>query len=149
MSQVTVTKPAAKSAKPAVKRAAKATQAAAPAVTNVLTHGLHNGYRPGAGRLLFAFTDAWLKGTGLAAGGTVPREVAEKIAGGTAIAYHLGNGNLSDTKGALALTSKGVGFFSARGVDAKMSEAFLQALRTGAPDAAIGLKSAGAFRPLA
>lgn len=145
MSQVTVTKPAAKSAKRAAKPAAKS----APLVTNVLTHGLKNGYRPGAGRLLFAFTAAWLKGTGLTEGNTVQRALAEKIAGGTAIAYHLGNGNLSDSKGVLSLTPAGLAFFAARGVDAKASEAFLEALKSGKPNSEIGLKVEAAFQPLA
>lgn len=141
MTQATVTKPAAKAAKPAAKRAAKA--AAAPVVT--LAYGLKDGYRPGAGRLLFAFTYAWLASSGLTAGGALQRETAEKVAGGTAIKYHLGNGNLSDSKGSLTLTPAGKAFFAARGVDAKAADAFCEALRTGKPNPDIGLKVEAAF----
>lgn len=142
MTQVTVTKAAAKTTKRAAKPAAKPA-AAAPVVT--LAYGLKNGYRPGAGRLLFAFTHAWLNASGLTAGGTLQRETAEKVAGGTAVKYHLGNGNLSDTKGALSLTAAGKAFFAARGVDAKAAEAFAEALRTGKPNPEIGLKVEAAF----
>lgn len=140
MSQVSVSV-----AKPARKSVRKATVKAAP----VLAYGLRDGYRPGSGRLLFAFTDAWLRSTGLTDGATVQRSLAEKIAGGTAVRYHLGNANLSDAKGALTLTPAGKTFFAARGVDAKASEAFAEALRTGKPNAEIGLKVEAAFVPLA
>ena len=146
MSQVSVTvaRPAAKSArKPAAKRASK------PVAKPTLAYGLRDGYRPAAGRLLFAFTDAWLRGTGLTDGATVQRSLAEKIAGGTAVRYHLGNANLSDSKGVLSLTPAGKAFFAARNADAKAAEAFAEALRTGKPNPEIGLKVEAAFVPLA
>lgn len=145
MTQVTVTKAAAKTTKRAAKPAAKSV---APKALP-MAYGIRDGYRPGAGRLLFAFTQAWLTASGLTQGGTLQRAVAEKVAGGTAIRYHLGNGNLSDTKGLLSLTPEGKAQFAARNVDAKAAEAFAEALRTGKPNPDIRLKVEAAFVPLA
>ena len=102
-------------------------------VSSGIAYGIQNGSRPAAGRMLFAFTHAWLSLSGMAAGGSYSRADAVKVAGATAISYHTGNGNLKDTGGMLTLTAKGQNFFSSRGVDAKMTEAYVQALKTGKP----------------
>lgn len=137
----TVVKPVAKTVTRKV--AAKA------APTPVIAYGVHNGYRPGAGRLLFAFTQAWLSASGLVAGKPYAKAEAIQVAGATAIAYHLGNGNLTETKGALTLSEKGKTFFVARGADEKAVAAFTACLRTGKPDATVNLKAEGAFKKVA
>lgn len=136
----TIVKPAAKSA--ARKTTVKTVKPPVP----VIAFGVHNGYRPGAGRLLFAFTQAWLHASGLLSGKTYAKAEAIQVAGATAIAYHLGNGNLTETKGALTLSDKGKTFFVARGADIKAVDAFVACLRTGKPDATVGLKAEGAFK---
>ena len=135
----TVNKPAAKTI---VRKAAPKVKAP------VIAYGVHNGYRPGAGKLLQAYTTAWLTASGLLAGKTYAKAEAVQVAGATAIAYHLGNGNLEDTKGVLKLSGKGKTFFVERNADAKLVEAFTVALKTGQPNADIGFKVPGAFRPV-
>lgn len=130
------------SASPAPKKTPA--KAAAPA-QSAIAYGVRTGFRPGAGALLFAYTDAWLSASGMAQGGTLDRAAAEKVAGATAIGYHLGKGNLSEAKGLLSLTPSGKAFFAARGADPKLAAAFAEALRTGKPNPDVKLKVEAAF----
>lgn len=148
----TEAKPATKPApvKTETKGATKGTATKKGAAANVISFGIHDGSRPAAGRLLFSFTHAWLSASGLAAGGSIPRAMAQKIAGSTAVSYHLGNKNLTEDKdGHISLTSKGQEAFSRRAkmgqVDAKMVEAYIEALKTGKPQDGIIPRAADCF----
>lgn len=133
---------ATKGKKGATKPAAK--PAAAP-----LAFAVRDGYRPGAGRLLFAYTQAWLDVSGLSKGKTIARADLVKVAGQTAIAYHTGRtGTLADNKGQISLTDSGAAFFKARGVDQKAVDAFSTVLRTGCMDETVGVKVPAAVVPL-
>lgn len=141
-------KPAGKTAKTAGKPAA-VKPAAKPAALAPLGFAVRDGYRPGAGRLLFAYTQAWLDVSGLTAGKTIARADLVKVAGQTAVAYHTGRtGTLSDNKGAISLTDSGAAFFKARGADQKAVDAFSTVLRTGCMDETVGVKVAAAVVPL-
>lgn len=135
-------KPAAKTtqSKPAQKKAA-----AKPAATPI-KYGIHDGSRPGAGRLLFAFTHAWLSLSGLASGKSYSKAQAVQVAGATAIAYHTGNNNLSCKDGMLTLTAKGKAFFAARSNEAATVDAFVTMLKTGKPVDATGIKNADCLK---
>lgn len=152
-----VAKPAGKTAKTAGKPAAVAKPAAVkpaakpakPAAAAPLGFAVRDGYRPGAGRLLFAYTQAWLDVSGLTAGKTIARADLVKVAGQTAVAYHTGRtGTLSDNKGAISLTDSGAAFFKARGADQKAVDAFSTVLRTGCMDETVGVKVPAAVVPL-
>jgi hypothetical protein len=141
------TKPATKrAAKPATPAPALETQAAQDAPVQTLTYAIRDGYRPAAGRMLFAMTQAWLDASGLSEGKAIPRAVAVKVAGGTAIAYHTAKtAALQDVAGMVSLTESGKAFFAARKPDAKMVAAYRGVMHTGAPDEAVGVKTPAAI----
>lgn len=152
--QTTVAKPAAKpaksaAAKPANKPAKSAQKPAAKPAAAGAQFYVKDSFRPAAGRMLFAYTMAWLQESGLIDGGSIPRADAIKLAGGTAIAYHTGKTNrMIDTKGTLTLAPGGANFFCDRpGIDAKDVEAYREMLRTGQPDGQ-RIKAAAAFAPI-
>ena len=103
--------------------------------------GIHDGMRPGAGRLLFAFTHAWLSLSGMASGKAYNKAQAQQVAGRTAIAYHTSNGNMAEKGGMLTLTAKGQSFFGARAVDAKTCEGYVYVLKNGKPHDATNIKA--------
>ena len=70
--------------------------------------------RPTSGRALFRFTDEWLTREGLFAGRSIPKAEAARIAGRSAIAYHLREGNFMERNGEIVLTSKGHAHFTER-----------------------------------
>ena len=124
-----------------VAKTLKPAKAAAPAIP----YAIHNGSRPGSGALLFAFTHAWLSMSGLASGKAYPKAQAQQVAGKTAIAYHLDNGNFSvDASGNLRITAKGQRKFSERTNDAETVSAWVQVLKTGKPGK-VGPKAADEF----
>ncbi len=157
-------KPAAKKATPAKTSTKTASKAVKPATTantkkaagtstarGSIKYGVLAGGRPVAGRSLYAFTDAWLRGFGLdKEGGKIDRAVAIKVAGATAIGYHVNTAkNMTEKGGMLSLTAKGRRvFFEERPVDEKLSAAILQALRTGTPDGEV-LRTKDIFQALA
>lgn len=152
--QITKSKPAAKTAtkaKPATKTAPKGKTPAKTATKPApgAQFAIRDGFRPGAGRLLFAYTFAWLQETGLIDGGSIPRADAVRIAGATAIGYHVNNtGRLIDNAGAISLAPSAANFFADRpGRTAKDTETFIAILRTGAPDGEI-IKSAAGIIPI-
>jgi hypothetical protein len=99
--------------------------------------------------LLFAYTQAWLDVSGLSAGKTVARADIVRVAGQTAVSYHVNRtGTLAESKGQITLTDSGKAFFAARGADAKAVEAFSTVLRTGCLDDTVGVKVAAAVIPL-
>lgn len=114
-----------------------------------LVYGIRESYRPGAGRLLFAYTAAWLNASGMLEGASIPRDKLTKIAGSTAIGYHTTRtGHLVDTAGAIKLSATGGNKLMDRAHDAKDREAFEAMLSTGIPDGRL-IKSAAAFVKLA
>ncbi len=133
-------------AKTATKPATKvATVKAAGSKANVIKYGVHNGFRPGSGAALFAYTQAWLQGSGLLAGGSISKDAATKIAGATAIAYHAGAKRFAISKdGQLTLTASGLAFFNARSTDKETVEAYLSSFKTGKPHDK-GIKQEAAF----
>jgi hypothetical protein len=115
------------------KTAAAVKQASKASASDRITHALVDGARPAAGGMLFAFTQAWLTASGLIAGGTIAREKARKVAGSTAIAYHVKAERLKDTKGTLTLTPSGAAFFGARGASQAQVDEYVKTLTTGKP----------------
>lgn len=75
---------------------------------------LEVGARPTSGRALFRYTDEWLTREGLFAGGRIAKAEAVRIAGRTAIAYHLTEGNFVEHDGEVFLTPKGHAHFTNR-----------------------------------
>lgn len=123
----------------------KAQEKAPQIKAGAIKFGIHNGSRPAAGRLLFAFTHAWLSLSGMAEGKAYSKAQAVKVAGSTAISYHIGNGNIEEKGGAISLTAKGQNFFKARSVDAKACGAYVEALKTGQPQDGISPADKSAF----
>ncbi len=70
--------------------------------------------RPTSGKALFRFTEEWLTSNGLYEGRDMSKADAVSIAGRTAIAYHLREGNFVERDGRIALTDKGHSHFSKR-----------------------------------
>lgn len=121
-------------------------QSAQDAPVQPLTYAIRDGYRPAAGRMLFAYTQAWLDASGLSDGKAVSRSVAVKVAGGTAIAYHTAKtAALQDVAGMVSLTESGKAFFAARKPDAKMVEAFRGVMDTGLINDAVSVKTMAAI----
>lgn len=121
-------------AKPAAKTAAKKTMkpAAAPGAKFFLRDG---GARPGSGRLLFAYTAAWLQEAGLVDGGSISREDAVKFAGATAVTYHTTKTNwMHDKGGRITLTNEGANKFFDRAHSEQDRETYREIIRTGKPD---------------
>jgi hypothetical protein len=142
----TSTKPAAKSAP-----AKKTTKKAATVAANGAQFYIKDSFRPGAGGLLFAYTAAWLQETGLVDGGAIPRADATKLAGATAIGYHVNDtGRFVDNGGMISLAPDAAPyFFEGRRTHADAQrEAYREMLRTGKPDGTL-IKQAAAFGKLA
>lgn len=70
--------------------------------------------RPTSGYALFRFTEEWITRNGLYEGRDMSKGDAIKIAGRTAISYHLREGNFSEGSGRIALTAKGIAHFVIR-----------------------------------
>lgn len=160
--QVTKQKPAAVKTAPAKKTAAKTApavkktaapktkKAPAPAQSGAV-YFIKDSFRPGAGGLLFAYTAAWLQETGLVDGGTISRADATKLAGATAIGYHVNDtGRFVDDGGKLSLAPGAAEYFfeGRRTHDTTTRETYREMLRTGKPDGKL-VKQAAAFAPIA
>ena len=85
-----------------------------PVTGNSCRKSVGDSSRPTRGKALFRFTDNWLTGTGLFAGGSISKAEAIRIAGRTAIYYHLSQGNFAEHSGAITLTPKGHDHFLRR-----------------------------------
>lgn len=96
------------------------------------------GCRPVSGQRLFAYTAAWLAAFGLDNGKTAPKAAVIKVAGATAIAYHIRQGNMVQTAAGLELTAKGKSVFALRAVDAEMLAAYAAIFKDGQPNAKVG-----------
>ncbi len=146
------TKTAAKAA-PATKKAAptKAAKKTAPATQNGANYFVKDSFRPGAAALLFAYTAAWLQETGLVDGGSISRADATKLAGATAIGYHVNDtGRFVDNGGKITLAPDAAPYFfeGRRNHSDEVREAYRAMLRTGQPDGKL-VKQASAFGKLA
>lgn len=109
---------------------------------------IRDSFRPSAGGLLFAYTMAWIEGTGLANGGSIPRADAVKLAGATAIGYHVNStGRLIDNKGSVSLAPDALAFFQKRQHTQADKDAYLAILTTGEPDG-VKAKSRAGIAPL-
>lgn len=140
-------KPANKPAKASTKPATQETAKQEPAQVGA-QYFIKDSFRPRAGRMLFAYTMAWLQETGLIDGGAISRDQATKLAGATAIGYHVNRtGRMVDKDGSISLAPGGANFFADRQHDGKDREAFATMLRTGQPDGE-RIKAAAAFGPL-
>lgn len=128
-------------AKPAVKRAAKTTPKAS---TPTLAYAIVDYARPTAGNALAAHTAAFLELSGMSYGKACPKATATKVIGARAVQYHTNNGNMDATDTGLALTPKGVAFFSSRTVDAEQLKAFTAYMATGQLNDAVNVKSESA-----
>lgn len=96
---------------------------------------IKDSFRPGSGRMLFAYTMAWLQESGLIDGADIGRSDAVKLAGGTAITYHTTKtGRMVEKDGRVSLAPQAANFFADRGADSKDVEAFRAILRDGKPD---------------
>lgn len=92
------------------------------------------GCRPVAGSRLVAYTAAWLSMFALDAGKSAPRSALVKVAGSTAVAYHIRMGNMIQTAAGIELTAKGKSVFGARAVDAEIKAGFIRVLKSGEAD---------------
>ena len=138
---VAKTAPVKVAAKPAAK-----TVKSSPVATKAIPFAIHNGSRPSAGAALFALTHAWLSLSGMAAGKAYPKAEAVQVAGSTAVAYHIGNGNFDCNAGMLTLTRKGQEKFGKmRSNDESLVKAWVQVLKTGKPSDVVGPKNADHF----
>jgi hypothetical protein len=70
--------------------------------------------RPTSGLALFRFTEEWITRNGLYEGRDMSKTDAVKIAGRTAISYHLREGNFIERNGKIALSAKGKSHFEIR-----------------------------------
>lgn len=118
-------------AKPAAKKAT-ATKTARKPVSKI-KHFLVTG-RPVSGANLQAFTAAWMSLTGMDKGKAVEKALIEKVAGATAIAYHVKTGRLQNKDGLLSLTDGGKLHFQARQPEEETVKAWQSILTTGKPD---------------
>ena len=144
-----------KAAKPAKADKAKTAPIAAVKPTQAvdsLKYRVTDAFRPGSGALLFAYTMAWLQTTGLIDGGSIALSKAQKIAGKTAIDYHLGASNKRKTPNftvageSIRLTSGAANFFADRAHDPKTRQAYIDMMTTGKIDGAI-IKNAAGLTP--
>ena len=136
------------SVKPAKQETKPAQQQETKPATVKLGFFIRDSARPGAGSKLFAYTMAWLQGSGLIDGGAIPRGQALKLAGQTAIQYHTTRTmRLVDTAGMISLAPGAANFFADRHHDAKERETYRTILTTGEPDGSL-IKQAGAIGKL-
>ena len=126
------------------KPASKATSKAKPAPRKVSStvgapaFAIGQGCRPVSGQRLFAYTAAWLAAFGLDSGKTAPKSAVVKVAGATAIAYHIRQGNMVQSAAGIELTAKGKSVFALRAVDAEMLAAYAAIFKDGQPNAKVG-----------
>lgn len=135
-------KPEAKAAaKPAAKAKAapKAKAAAKPATA--IKFAIVDFARPQSGGALSAHTAAFLALSGMNDGQAFPRDMAAKVIGARAIAYHLKNENFATTADGLALTAKGQAAMASRTVDAEKVAAFTEFFKTGGLNESINVKA--------
>ena len=116
-------------------------------VANAVKFAVRQGFRPAGGAALFTYTHAWLTASGLAQGGTIGASVARKIAGDTAIGYHVNKtGCLEIVEGGqIRLTEAGHAKFGTRpgfgkGISAADVEAWHAFFKAGELTPAIGVK---------
>lgn len=94
-----------------VKAAAKSVQpkvAANPVKVQIITG------RPGNGHDLFTYTAAWFELFGIMDGKAIDKKLADKIAGSTAINYHIAKGRFALDGGQIKLTAGGLNHFAPR-----------------------------------
>lgn len=129
--------------KPATK-AAPTVKAAAVKVKSTVNVAYYVGQscRPSAGARLFAYTAAWMQATGFAKGVALPRATIAMIAGATAVAYHINNGNFAMSADGVKLTAKGISAFSARKPDPQVVAGFVDVLQNGTPNKDSGVTKA-------
>lgn len=135
-------------AKPAAKGTGKPAKPASAKPANKgkkpagVAFAIKQGFRPGSGSALAAYTHAWLVLSGLAAGGTIPKTQAVAIAGPTAIGYHVNQTGCMavDAAGMLSLTPAGVSKFSTRPQDGAKVDAYMAFMKTGEMNPAIGIR---------
>jgi hypothetical protein len=109
------------------------------------------GFRPGAGTALFAYTAAWLEGLNMHKGAIVPRAVCVKLAGQTAVSYHVtSTGRFEESEKGIKLAPGAWAFFTGdkRKHESKDREEFRALLASGEPDGKIA-KNKAAFDSLA
>jgi hypothetical protein len=124
----TVAKSAAKGSRKGItKPVAAATAPAAPK----LAFTVLDGFRPSAGAMLFAHTDAFLTLSGLKDGGSYPKAKTVASIGARAVKYHTAQDNIEQTADGIRLTSKGAMLFAARTIDAEMAKGFSEVLSEG------------------
>lgn len=116
---------------------------------NAVIYALHDGSRPSAGGMLFAYTEAWLELSGLKAGGAIPCAMVKAIAGNTALTYHKNNQNLELSSAGVTLTPKGKAFFAARIVETKHVEGFSAVMTTGKINADVNVKNVTSIKKVA
>lgn len=106
----------AKAAKSAVKAApakrttrqpAQAKQTAAKALLTVASIKFLTTNRPGAGNHLASYSAAWMAITGFDNGVVLPRSTVLKLAGDTAVKYHLSKNNFEETATGMRITAQG------------------------------------------
>lgn len=112
-------------AKPAAKVAAKDVQP--------FKYFLITG-RPAAGASLQAFTAAWFAMAGIDQGKAFDKGIAVKVAGATAIAYHVKTGRMVEKDGQIKLSEGGKIHFAARTIDERLKAVWTKVLKTGKPD---------------
>lgn len=116
-------------------------------------HGLNYVVRGDGARKLFAHTAAWLELTGLIHGSKAPEGLIKEL-GGSALAYHMKQGNFTVSQGMASLTSKGKEKFIARQAGGHGAYAqedmdhYMLMMLSGVTDDRL-VKSAGAIRKLA
>lgn len=147
--------PATKStpATPKAKAAAKTKSAAKPAAKAAPRGPLAYIVRGDGARKLFAHTAAWLELTGLIHGKSYPEAIVREL-GGSALSYHMKQGNFAVSQGMVSLTQKGREKFLARQEGGHGSYAqedmdhYMLMMMEGITDDRL-VKSAGAIRKIA
>lgn len=139
-------KVATKSAKVAAPKAATPAKKAGRTVRKApakpaLAFMLHPYARPSAGNRLAAYTSAWMFLTGMAEGKPVAGALVRELAGDTAIAWHIKQGNFERTAEGIKLTDVGMSAFGSRIVDPEIANGFLAVLTKGEASDAAGIKS--------
>lgn len=105
--------------------------------------------RPTSGARLAAHTRAFMELSGMLDGKPVPKAIAIKAIGPTAIKYHTGQGNIAHTEAGLSLTEFGAAYFAARrAADPEMVKGYRQIMTTGAMVDSLGVKVAAAVAPI-
>jgi hypothetical protein len=93
--------------------------------------------RPSAGSALASYTAAWLQLSGMATGHVCPAATVRQVAGDTALAYHVKQGNMERTDKGIQLTEQGILHFLSRTKiqpDPEMVKAYEEVLSKGKPN---------------